>query len=149
MLYAIQNEFAAPDFVYFLTSGDTVIYNVLGGIGTLVGPILGAGFFQLARQLLAQFFGDQFPYLIPLGLVFIAMIIFLPQGFSALRGGGLIDSEAAKSLALLIGIFVRKPGRSIPEKTIPNPQHQQKLDCSVSRLTTLCVRHFNHGPCCK
>jgi branched-chain amino acid transport system permease protein len=80
VLYAIQNEFAAPDFVYFLTSGDTVIYNVLGGIGTLVGPILGAGFFQLARQLLAQFFGDQFPYLIPLGLVFIAMIIFLPQG---------------------------------------------------------------------
>jgi branched-chain amino acid transport system permease protein len=80
VLYAIQNEFAAPDFVYFLTSGDTVIYNVLGGIGTLVGPIVGAGFFQLARQLLAQAFGDQFPYLIPLGLVFIAMIIFLPQG---------------------------------------------------------------------
>ena len=34
VLYAIQNEFAAPDFVYFLTSGDTVIFNVMGGIGT-------------------------------------------------------------------------------------------------------------------
>lgn len=80
VLYAIQNRFAAPDFVYFLTSGDTVIFNVMGGIGTLVGPIVGAGFFQLARQLLAQMFGDQFPYLIPLGIVFIIMIIFLPQG---------------------------------------------------------------------
>jgi branched-chain amino acid transport system permease protein len=80
VLYAIQNEFAAPDFVYFLTSGDTVIYNVIGGIGTLVGPIVGAGFFQLARELLARLFGDQFPYLIPLGMLFIAMIIFLPQG---------------------------------------------------------------------
>jgi len=80
VLYAIQNEFAAPDFVYFLTSGDTVIFNVLGGIGTLVGPIVGAGFFQLARELLSRLFGDQFPYLIPLGVVFIAMIIFLPQG---------------------------------------------------------------------
>jgi branched-chain amino acid transport system permease protein len=80
VLYAIQNEFAAPDFVYFLTSGDTVIFNVLGGIGTLVGPIVGAGFFQLARQLLAQWFGDQFPYLIPLGVIFVAVIIFLPQG---------------------------------------------------------------------
>ncbi len=80
VLYAIQKEFAAPDFVYFLTSGDTVIYNVMGGIGTLVGPIVGAGFFQLARQLLSQAFGDQFPYLIPLGLIFIAVIIFLPQG---------------------------------------------------------------------
>ncbi|MGC1777184.1 MAG: branched-chain amino acid ABC transporter permease [Xanthobacteraceae bacterium] len=80
VLYAIQNEFAAPDFVYFLTSGDTVIFNVMGGIGTLVGPIVGAGFFQLARQLLAQVLGDQFPYLIPLGILFVAIIIFLPQG---------------------------------------------------------------------
>ena len=80
VLYAIQNEFAAPDFVFFLTSGDTVIYNVMGGIGTLVGPIVGAGFFQLVRQLLAELFGDQFPYLIPLGVIFIAIIIFMPQG---------------------------------------------------------------------
>ncbi len=80
VLYAIQNEFAAPDFVYFLTSGEAVIYNVMGGIGTLVGPIVGAGFFHLLRELLSRFFGDQFPYLIPLGLIFIAMIIFLPQG---------------------------------------------------------------------
>jgi len=80
VLYAIQNEFAAPDFVYFLTSGETVIYNVMGGIGTLVGPIVGAGFFHLMRELLSRFFGEQFPYLIPLGLIFIAMIIFLPQG---------------------------------------------------------------------
>jgi branched-chain amino acid transport system permease protein len=80
VLYAIQNEFAAPDFVYFVTSGDTVIWNVMGGIGTLVGPIVGAGFFQLLRELMSRLFGDQFPYLIPLGLIFIVMIIFLPQG---------------------------------------------------------------------
>jgi branched-chain amino acid transport system permease protein len=80
VLYAVQNEFAAPDFVYFLTSGEAVVYNVMGGIGTLVGPIVGAGFFQVMRQLLAQWFGDQFPYLIPLGILFILIIIFLPQG---------------------------------------------------------------------
>jgi branched-chain amino acid transport system permease protein len=80
VLYAIQNEFAAPDFVHFITSGDTVIFNVMGGIGTLVGPIVGAGFFQLIRELLSRLFGDQFPYLIPLGVIFIVMIIFLPQG---------------------------------------------------------------------
>ncbi len=59
VLYAIQNEFAAPDFVYFLTSGETVIYNVMGGIGTLVGPIVGAGFFHLMRDRLSRFFGDR------------------------------------------------------------------------------------------
>ncbi len=80
VLYAVQNQFAAAEFVFFTTSGDTVIFNVMGGIGTLVGPIVGAGFFQLLRELLSRIFGDQFPYLIPLGVIFIAMIIFLPQG---------------------------------------------------------------------
>jgi branched-chain amino acid transport system permease protein len=80
VLYAVQNRFAAPDFVFFTVSGETVIYNVMGGIGTLVGPIVGAATFLLLREFLGRLFGDQFPYLIPLGFIFIAIIIFLPQG---------------------------------------------------------------------
>jgi branched-chain amino acid transport system permease protein len=78
VLYAIQNQFAAPDFVFFLVSGETVIYNVIGGIGTLAGPILGAGFFILLREGLSRFLTEY--YLIPLGVIFIAVVIFLPQG---------------------------------------------------------------------
>ena len=80
VLYAVQNRFAAPDFVFFIISGDAVIFNVMGGIGTLVGPIVGAATFLLLREGLGRLFGDQFPYLIPLGFIFIAIIIFLPQG---------------------------------------------------------------------
>jgi branched-chain amino acid transport system permease protein len=78
VLYAIQNQFAAPDFVFFLVSGETVIYNVIGGIGTLVGPIVGAAFFLLLREGLSRFLTEY--YLIPLGIIFIAIVIFLPQG---------------------------------------------------------------------
>jgi branched-chain amino acid transport system permease protein len=78
VLYAIQNRFAAPDFVYFLVSGEAVIFNVMGGIGTLVGPIVGAGFFLLLREAFSRFFTEY--YLIPVGIIFIAMIIFMPQG---------------------------------------------------------------------
>ena len=78
VLYAIQNRFAAPDFVFFLVSGEVVIFNVIGGIGTLVGPIVGAGFFLLLREALSRFFTEY--YLIPLGVIFIAMVIFMPQG---------------------------------------------------------------------
>ncbi len=78
VLYAAQNEFAAPDFVFFLVSGEVVIYNVIGGIGTLVGPIVGAGFFILLREGLSRFFTEY--YLIPEGMIFIAMVIFMPQG---------------------------------------------------------------------
>ena len=41
---------------------------------------VGTGFFQLLREVMSRIFGDQFPYLIPLGVIFIVMIIFLPQG---------------------------------------------------------------------
>jgi branched-chain amino acid transport system permease protein len=78
VLYAVQNRFAAPDFVFFLVSGEAVIYNVIGGIGTLVGPIVGAAFFLLLREGLSRFLTEY--YLIPVGLIFIAMVIFMPQG---------------------------------------------------------------------
>jgi len=78
VLYALQNKFAAPDFVFFLVSGETVIYNVIGGIGTLVGPIVGAAFFLLLREGLSRFFTEF--YLIPVGVIFIAIVIFMPQG---------------------------------------------------------------------
>jgi branched-chain amino acid transport system permease protein len=80
VLYAIQNRFAAPDFLYFLISGETVIFNVMGGVGTLVGPIVGAGFFLGLREGFGRLLGEQFPYLIPVGVIFILMVIFLPQG---------------------------------------------------------------------
>jgi branched-chain amino acid transport system permease protein len=78
VLYAVQNRFAAPDFVYFIVSGEAVIFNVMGGIGTLVGPIAGAAFYLLLRELFSRFLTEY--YLIPVGIIFIAMIIFLPQG---------------------------------------------------------------------
>jgi branched-chain amino acid transport system permease protein len=78
VLYAFHNQFAAPDFVFFLVSGETVIYNVIGGIGTLVGPIVGAAFFLLLREGLSRFFTEF--YLIPVGVIFVAMVIFMPQG---------------------------------------------------------------------
>jgi branched-chain amino acid transport system permease protein len=91
VLYALQNRFAAPDFVYFVVSGETVIFNIMGGIGTLVGPIVGAGFFLTLKEALSRFFPwaaatfhlpqiAEFPYLIPVGIIFILMIIYMPQG---------------------------------------------------------------------
>jgi branched-chain amino acid transport system permease protein len=78
VLYAMQNKFAAPDFVFFVVSGEVVIFNVMGGMGTLVGPFAGAAFFLLLREGLSRFLTEY--YLIPVGIIFIIMIIFLPQG---------------------------------------------------------------------
>jgi branched-chain amino acid transport system permease protein len=77
-LYAVQNKFAAPDFVLFLISGETVIFNVMGGMGTLVGPVAGAAFFLLMKEVFSRVFYEY--YLIPVGVIFTLMVIFLPQG---------------------------------------------------------------------
>jgi branched-chain amino acid transport system permease protein len=78
VLYAIQNKFAAPDFVLFLISGEAVIFNVMGGIGTLVGPVAGAAFFLLMKEVFSRIFYEY--YLIPVGVIFTLMVIFVPQG---------------------------------------------------------------------
>lgn len=78
VLYAVQNKFAAPDFVLFLVSGEVVIFNVMGGMGTLVGPVAGAAFFLLLRETFSRFWTEF--YLIPVGIIFTLMVIFLPQG---------------------------------------------------------------------
>ena len=80
VLYAIQNKFAAPDFVFFVVSGEVVIFNVMGGMGTLVGPFAGAAFFLLLREWLSRLPYLSEYYLIPVGIIFIIMVIFLPQG---------------------------------------------------------------------
>ena len=78
VLYAIQNKFAAADFVFFVVSGEAVIFNVMGGMGTLVGPVAGAAFFFLLREGFSRFITEY--YLIPVGIIFILMVIFVPQG---------------------------------------------------------------------
>ncbi len=78
VLYAVQNRFVAPNFVFFDVSGEVVIFNVLGGMGTLVGPILGAAVFFLLREGFSRYFTEF--YLIPVGLIFMLTVIFLPQG---------------------------------------------------------------------
>ena len=78
VLYALQNKFAAPDFVFFTVSGEVVIYNVMGGMGTLVGPVAGAAFFLLLKEGVSRYFTEY--YLIPVGIIFTAMVIFMPRG---------------------------------------------------------------------
>jgi branched-chain amino acid transport system permease protein len=78
VLYAVQNKFAAPDFVLFFVSGEVVIFNVMGGMGTLVGPVAGAAFFLLLREGFSRVFAEN--YLIPVGIIFTLMVIFMPQG---------------------------------------------------------------------
>jgi branched-chain amino acid transport system permease protein len=54
----------------------TMVY--IGGLGTIIGPIIGAVFFVLLREYLALTLGEY--HLIVFGVLFILVVLFLPGG---------------------------------------------------------------------
>ncbi len=86
-LYAGFAGYASPELFFWLTSGHVLIMVVVGGAGTLVGPILGAVFFVFLEHQLSQV-TDLWPLIF--GSVFMAFVLFAPQGL-----WGLLKKNAA------------------------------------------------------
>jgi branched-chain amino acid transport system permease protein len=80
-LYAGFAGYASPELFFWLTSGHVLIMVVVGGAGTLVGPMLGALFFVFLEHQLSQV-TDLWPLIF--GSTFIAFVMFFPQGILGL-----------------------------------------------------------------
>ena len=76
-LYAGFAGYASPELFFWLTSGHVLIMVVVGGAGTLIGPILGAVFFVFLEHQLSQV-TDLWPLIF--GSVFMAFVLLAPQG---------------------------------------------------------------------
>jgi branched-chain amino acid transport system permease protein len=76
-LYAAFAGFASPELFFWLTSGRVLIMVVVGGAGTLIGPIIGGVFFVFLEHQLSQT-TDLWPLIF--GTIFIAFVMFAPQG---------------------------------------------------------------------
>jgi branched-chain amino acid transport system permease protein len=60
-----------------------IIMCLLGGMGTVLGPLLGAGVLQLLEEILGSRYLNW--YLVFMGLLIILVIMFLPRGISRWR----------------------------------------------------------------
>ncbi|MBS0644181.1 MAG: branched-chain amino acid ABC transporter permease [Acetobacteraceae bacterium] len=76
-LYSPFAGFANTDLVYWLFSGQVLIMVIVGGQGTLLGPILGAAFFMLVQQVLSKWTES---WALFFGLIFIGFVMFAPEG---------------------------------------------------------------------
>jgi branched-chain amino acid transport system permease protein len=76
-LYAIFNGFISPDAVYWSASGDVLIMVMLGGAGTLIGPVFGASAFLLMKNLVSTYSEH---WLLIIGVIFVACVLFFPGG---------------------------------------------------------------------
>jgi len=77
MMYAYYNNFVSPSDVYWTASGTVLLMVLIGGAGTLVGPVLGAAFFLLLQNALSSM-TERWP--IVLGAIFIIFIMFVRNG---------------------------------------------------------------------
>ena len=81
-LYAIRAAYATPDLMLWTESGEFIISVMIGGLGTLVGPIIGGAFFTILRDKVSSYVDW---YFIVIGLVLIVIVLFMPRGIVGLR----------------------------------------------------------------
>ena len=104
LLVAMDTQ-VGPERMYWTASGEVVLMTILGGAGTLLGPVLGAGFIKyfenivskINKDVLHQWFAFLpdgiedllvtivYPFVgkgwhLTLGLLFMLVVIFLPGG---------------------------------------------------------------------
>ena len=76
-LYAPFAGFTNTELLFWLFSGQVLIMVIIGGAGTLLGPILGAIFFLVVQQQLSNYTDS---WALFFGLIFVAFVLWVPQG---------------------------------------------------------------------
>ena len=92
-LKALVMQFATLTDVDWHMSGQVVLMTLIGGIGTLLGPVLGAGIVIALQNLLAT---SAFPVTIITGLVFMVCVMLFRRGLI----GELAHSRLGRALGL-------------------------------------------------
>ncbi|MFC7212942.1 ABC transporter permease [Saliphagus sp. GCM10025334] len=82
-LSALNTGLVTPSAAEWIKSGEVIVMVVLGGMGTLYGPILGSFVFFGLENVLTDFTGY---WRLVLGVIFILFVIFLPRGLVSLPG---------------------------------------------------------------
>jgi branched-chain amino acid transport system permease protein len=65
-------RFASPDMMHWTKSGELMIMVILGGVGTLFGPLIGAGVFLTLENFLA---GWTEYWALPLGIILLIVVL--------------------------------------------------------------------------
>jgi branched-chain amino acid transport system permease protein len=104
-LMASMDPLAGAERMFWTASGEVVLMTILGGVGTLIGPILGAGAIKYMENIISKINSDilhnwfaflpdgledllvtlVYPFIgkgwhLTLGIIFMLVVIFLPGG---------------------------------------------------------------------
>ncbi|MEZ5890682.1 MAG: branched-chain amino acid ABC transporter permease [Xanthobacteraceae bacterium] len=93
-LYPMLRGFVSPELMFFSVSGNAVISVVIGGVGTLAGALYGGLILTLLRSIVGSWTEH---HLIVVGLVFMAMVIFMPKGILGVLRPWIMRALAARA----------------------------------------------------
>lgn len=81
VLFALYSRYATAQDLFWTVSGEAVVWTIVGGAGTLTGPILGTGLLILLREKLSAYWEH---YLLVVGALVIVIVAVAPQGVMGL-----------------------------------------------------------------
>jgi branched-chain amino acid transport system permease protein len=67
-----------PEYSFWIQSGDFVFVALLGGYGSVVGPLMGSIAFEFIRTYASKYFPNEWQ--MTLGIIMLAIILFRPGG---------------------------------------------------------------------
>lgn len=100
-LFVQHNRFVSPDNISFLVSALVMIMVIVGGVRTLVGPVIGAAVVLLLRDQLSSLLLDGWQLV--LGIIFVLIVYAAPRGLVGL----------AVALHRAVGRGLRRVGRPL------------------------------------
>jgi len=111
-LLANATEYVGPAYLHWSRSGELIVMVALGGIGTLIGPAIGAAALILMEEWLPEAMNALSPGLgehwqIVLGPILILVVLYAPRGLWGLIAPRGRDAGRPDPLAALL----RPPGR--------------------------------------
>lgn len=89
-LYAMNHQFITLDSVYWRASGEPIMMTLLGGAGSIFGPMLGAGIVIFLRNTLSSVTDSASLFL---GLLFVAVVMLFRRGILGELAHFFLDSH--------------------------------------------------------
>lgn len=80
-LFAIFGRYASASYMFYHVSGEGVVWAIVGGVGTLLGPAIGTGIFILIREVVSSHWQH---HALIVGAFAISIVIFAPEGIVGL-----------------------------------------------------------------
>ena len=80
-LFAFFGRYASASYMFYHVSGEGVVWTLIGGVGTLLGPVFGTALLIVLREELSVIWEH---YLLLVGAIIILTVIYAPRGLVGL-----------------------------------------------------------------